>query len=199
MYSFSSIKTNRFVRGIYFIYKMFFHSSKKKYGYIGNNVTLTPPVFVGNPSNVFIYDDVGIGYGLHLSATNAKVVIKGKCAIAENLTIHTGNHARKIGLFVSEITEKTKPDGYDADVIIENDVWIGCNVTILSGVTVGRGCTIAAGAVVTRDAPPYSIIGGVPAKVLKFYWNVEQIMEHEKRLYPEGERMSKEELINIIK
>ena len=65
--------------------------------------------------------------------------------------------------------------GYDHDVTIEKDVWIGANVTILAGVTVGRGATIAAGAVVTKDVPPYCIVGGVPAKVIKRYWSVRQL------------------------
>lgn len=50
---------------------------------------------------------------------------------------------------------------------IEDDVWIGVNTTILAGVTVGRGAIIAAGAVVTKDVPPYTVVGGVPAKVIK--------------------------------
>jgi maltose O-acetyltransferase len=52
-------------------------------------------------------------------------------------------------------------------VLIEDDVWIGARVVILAGVTIGKGSIIGAGAVVTRDIPPYSIAGGVPAKVLK--------------------------------
>jgi acetyltransferase-like isoleucine patch superfamily enzyme len=50
---------------------------------------------------------------------------------------------------------------------IEDDVWIGVNVTILANVTVGRGAIVAAGAVVTKDVPPYTVVGGVPAKVIK--------------------------------
>lgn len=83
-------------------------------------------------------------------------------------------------------------------MIIEKDVWIGANVTILAGVHVGRGATIAAGAVVNKDIPPYSIVGGVPAKVIKYYWTKEQILKHERELYPENERLSDEQLDELL-
>lgn len=54
-----------------------------------------------------------------------------------------------------------------APIHIGNDVWVGANATITKGVTVGDGAVIAAGAVVTRDVPPRTVVGGVPAKVLK--------------------------------
>ena len=71
-------------------------------------------------------------------------------------------------------------------------------MTILAGVHVGRGVTIAAGAVVNKDVPPYSIVGGVPAKVIKMYWTKEQIIEHEAALYPESERLSREVLEGLF-
>ena len=127
------------------------------------------------------------------------MIIKDHCAIAEGLTIHTGNHVRVPGLFVTQIKEKDKPQGYDKDVIIEEDVWIGCNVTLLSGVTIGRGTTVAAGAVVSKSMPPYCVCGGVPAKVIKFYWTIDQILEHETKLYSEKDRYKREQLEELFK
>lgn len=86
---------------------------------------------------------------------------------------------------VSDIDKDTydiKHD-YDQDIIIEEDVWCGANVTILKGVTIGRGSIIAAGAVVTKNIPPYSIACGVPAKVIKKRMSDEDILIHEQKLY----------------
>lgn len=179
----NELKNNRFVRAGYFFVKQWLGVKRNKFGFCGKDVVLSPPFFIDKPGNVYLYDKTNIGANSYLAVPNAKFIIKSHCSIAEGLTVHTGNHARLKGRFVSDITDADKPDGYDKDIVVENDVWIGCNVTLLSGITVGRGATIAAGAVVSRDVPPYCIVGGVPAKVLKFYWTIEEIIEHEKQLY----------------
>ena len=98
-------------------------------------------------------------------------------------TIITGNHRSDlVGKYITDITVADKyvngQNPYDAPVVIEDDVWVGANVTILCGVTIGRGSVIAAGAVVTKSCAPYSIIGGVPAKILKMRFTTDEIEEH---------------------
>lgn len=63
------------------------------------------------------------------------------------------------------------------DIIVDDDVWIGYGATIMSGVHIGQGAIVAAGAVVTKDVPPYAIVGGVPAKVIKYRFEPELIKE----------------------
>ena len=62
-------------------------------------------------------------------------------------------------------------------MLVDDDVWIGYRATILDGVHLGQGCIVAAGAVVASDVPPYAIVGGVPAKVIRYRFAPETI-EH---------------------
>ena len=192
------IKHNRFLKGLYYFYLHYCGCKKTSFAHIGHNVRLTPPYVLINAHNLYIGECVSIGPNAHLSCLNAKLIIKGNAAIAEKFTVHTGNHAHVKGMFITDVTEANKPQGYDQEVVVEQDVWIGCNVTLLSGVTVGRGCTIAAGAVVAKSTPPYAVIGGVPAKFIKFKWTIDEILEHEAILYPAEERFSREELEAIF-
>lgn len=90
----------------------------------------------------------------------------------------------------------------NGDIVLEDDVWIGENTIILSGVTIGQGAVVAAGAVVTKDVPPYAIVGGIPAKVIKYRFDEETVKELMKLDYSRlTNQMVKEhvdELYNIV-
>lgn len=60
---------------------------------------------------------------------------------------------------------------------IGNDVWIGTSAVILSGVKIGHGAVVAAGSLVTKNIPPYAIVGGNPAKIIKYRFNEDKIKE----------------------
>lgn len=144
----------------------------------GGNRKIDTPYVIAGVHNIIMEDNVYIGPGSTIYTTGAKLIIKHHVTIGPNLTIITGDHnIEVIGKYISEIKEKSPEN--DKDVVIESDVWIGCNVTILKGVTIGRGSIIAAGAVVTKSCPSYSIVGGLPAKVIKKRFSEEEIKIHE--------------------
>lgn len=189
----SRVKAFNGIRGILWLVRTYCGYPKRSFGFYGKKIDMTPPIYISNPQNVFLYGNNGLGDAIILT-TNAKFVMKENSGAAFGLRVFSGNHARIIGIPYRFVTENIKPSGLDKDIIVESDVWIGANVTLLAGVHVGRGATISAGAVVTKDIPPYSISGGVPAKVIRFYWTIDQILEHESKLYNEEERFSREEL-----
>ncbi|NBT48388.1 MAG: antibiotic acetyltransferase [Actinobacteria bacterium] len=113
------------------------------------------------------------------------VKIGKKCSIARNCTFTLSNHL--IDTFSSHPStkhlfahKKGNPSSYSkGDIIIKNDVWIGINCTILDGVTIENGAVVAAGSVVVKNVPPYAIVGGNPAKVIKYRFSQDLIEEIE--------------------
>lgn len=124
-----------------------------------------------------------------------KLFIGAYCSIADNVTfVLCADH--NIGL-ISTYPFQAKLFGHDidatskGDIIVDDDVWIGYGATIMSGVHIGQGAVVAAGAVVTKDVPPYAIVGGVPAKVIKYRFEPEMIKELLKIDYS---KLSKEDI-----
>lgn len=105
----------------------------------------------------------------------SKLVIGKFCSIARGVTIVLGGehntHWISTYPFSAIFQNKKHIEGHPAskgDIVIGNDVWIGTEAIILSGVHLGDGAVVAARSVVTKDVPPYAIVGGNPAKVIKY-------------------------------
>lgn len=103
----------------------------------------------------------------------AKLKIGNYVSIAQNVffILNAEHNLDTISTFPFKV-KILKECKYEAlthgDIVIEDDVWIGHGATIMSGVHIGQGAVIAAGAVVTKDVEPYAIVGGVPAKVIRY-------------------------------
>lgn len=170
-----------------------------KFGYFGKNAAIARPCDLKKPENIFLYDFARIGPKANIMTSGSgKFIMKRGCLCSENLVVVTSNHRQHIGEYLSSNNE----DAIYGDVIVEEDVWIGVNVTLLAGVSIGRGAIIGACSVVTKDIPPYTIAVGNPAKTIKLKWTIDEIIEHEKIMYPEEQRYTKqrlEEIRNSIK
>ncbi|MGO2958680.1 MAG: CatB-related O-acetyltransferase [Acetobacter sp.] len=107
----------------------------------------------------------------------ARLRIGKYCSIAREVLMILGNHRsdtvttypfKDISFAWPEAADATDDHSTKGDIVIGNDVWIGARANIMSGVTIGSGAVIAAAAVVTKDVPPYAIVGGNPAHVIKY-------------------------------
>ncbi len=123
--------------------------------------------------------EFGIGsYGLpevHDWQEGSTLKIGAYCSIAEGVQIFLGGHHRAdwvttfpFPAFLGEAAHISGYNGTRGDVVIGSDVWLCTNSSILSGVTIGHGAVVAAGALVTRDVPPYAVVGGNPATFIRW-------------------------------
>ena len=165
----------------------------KKLGFCGNGAKIGEPNLLSDYSKVLLYDGVDIDNGFTLISYSGRFIMKKNSSSAVGLTVVTGNHGRTIGQWFN-ISASQHSEDIEKDVVVEEYVWLGANVTLLSGVKVGRGATVGAGAVVRTNVPPYSIVTGNPAKVVGFSLKPEEVIEHEKVLYPEEERLPLDKL-----
>ncbi|RUR35031.1 acetyltransferase [Clostridium perfringens] len=118
--------------------------------------------------NLNVGNDVSLGSENLFMCTRAKIFIGDGVMTGPRVTMITGGHRYDIkGINMKNNGKDPKFPENAKDIILEGDNWIGSNATILKGVIIGSGAIVASGAVVTKNVKPYSIVGGVPAKLIK--------------------------------
>lgn len=167
-------------------------SFRASLGFCDKTAKIAVPLSCSCPRKIFLRENTSIYGGANFiinpEGDNGNFIMKKNSGSARGLTVITGNHQREIGHLFKDYSDSHLIDD-DKDVIVEEDVWIGANVTLLSGVTVGRGATIGAGSVCFKSIPPYAVVLGNPAKIVGFNFSPEEIIEHERCLYSEEERL----------
>ncbi|WP_072544970.1 acyltransferase [Mediterranea massiliensis] len=171
---------------------------KKKLGFCGRDNNILQPCHCGFPQNVYLDDYTLIQPNCTIIITPpGKFVIKKYSSISCNGMIVTGNHIPTVGLN-QRIIGRLHINDNEKGVYIDEDCWCGANVTLLGGTHLKRGVVVGANSLVNKEIPPYAVVVGSPAKIIASKFTLEQIIEHEKKLYPESERMKREELEELF-
>lgn len=164
----------------------------------GLNTIIEYPFYVDSPQSVILEENVKIRHNCKIiNSPLEKIIIKKYSVLAPGCTIISNSHVSTVGipqflLGASHINDKSK------DVIIEEDVWIGANCTIMPGVNIGRGAIVGACSLVTKDVPPYALVVGSPAKIVQKNFFLEDVFLHEQKLYPKEKRFPREVLERIF-
>ncbi len=174
--------------GLIGIKQTFFASNRKNYGHIDKTTLVFQPG-ICLKQNVYLYKNTVIHEYHKLITPKGKFIMRENSIAASGLTVITFNHG------YSNVGDMPGGQGWTDylvdDVIVEEHVWIGANVTLCPGAHINRGIVVAAGSVCikSKEYPPYSIIGGNPAKFIKFKFTLEQQIEHENICFNDGNRI----------
>lgn len=124
----------------------------------GVRLRISAGVNIYDPAQVCVGNHVYIGYGSYLGG--GSISLDDEVVIGPYCCVVAGNHTMKDGSY------RYGPYDYGS-ISIGKGTWLAAHVTVTNNVAIGRGCLIAAGAVVTKDVPDFSIVGGVPARLIK--------------------------------
>jgi galactoside O-acetyltransferase len=152
----------------------------------GKKVIIAPGCYIRGGKNIILGDNIGIGLNAQVYAEGSgkeqlkignyvflnsnvmlnadlggQIQIGNNVLIGPNVVIRASNHS-----FADPNVPIEQQGHVPGRIVIEDDVWLGANVVVLPNVTIGRGAVVAAGAVVTKDVAPFSVVGGVPARLI---------------------------------
>ncbi|MEK7990040.1 MAG: acyltransferase [Thiotrichaceae bacterium] len=127
----------------------------------GKNICIQEPCLIDYPEGLHLNNNIHIGRDTEIQAAGG-VYIGNNVVIAYRCVLWSVDHRYEGELLPYDYARVRKP------IHIEDNVWIGRNVIIRGGVTIGEGAVVAMGSVVTRHVPPLAIVGGNPAKILKY-------------------------------
>lgn len=131
---------------------------------ISGNVRVFSPIYISpktHLNNIYIQGFTFINSRARFSApANTKIVISKNCLIGPDVTFESVNH----GLLVDK---KSGRGAILGNIVVEEDVWIGCKTIVLQNVTIQNNSVVAAGSVVTKSVDKFQLVGGIPAKLIK--------------------------------
>ena len=156
---------------------------KCSFGECGRGVSFGSNNRFSGIKNMVVGSNVHFGCNGCFMMTRAKIIMGSNIMFGPNVTIITGDHRVDIkGKYMTDITDEMKLTENDQSVTLCGDNWVGANATILKGVIIGEGAIVAAGSLVINDVPSYAIVGGVPAKVIKYRFSNDEIEKHKELL-----------------
>lgn len=185
-----------------YIKLLFWPVNKKNFNHFGYDSGIEYPFFhAGSLKNIYIGNHVWINSFARINTYAGNVVIKDSCAIGQGLSIIAFNHNFSSWDDIPESKHWRQMNSCTPNTVTINEhCWIGANVTLLAGCNIGRGSLVAAGSIcVNKEYPPYAILGGVPAKVIKFRLSLEDQIKHELNFFSKEERIPEEILRNNYK
>lgn len=178
---------------------LYYFNKRKKSKIKSINVSLKSNidklVEIGSYTHIDDFCDIGSYTYIGRNCSITKSKIGRYCSIGNNVSIGQGEHdLNKVStsslFYDSPYEELTKEE-----CIIENDVWIGVDSIILRGVRIGTGAVVGANSVVTKDVPPFSIVAGVPSKIIRYRFDEAKIVKIEQSKWWEKDLKSAKKII----
>lgn len=149
-------------RYFFFIRKLRFFFAKYIFNSIGSNITIEKGANFGTGEGIVIGNNSGLGVNANV---RGPLIIGDNVMMGPDVVILTTNH-----LYQDSGLPFTIQGSVTKKVVIGSNVWIGCRVIILPGIIIGDNCIIAAGSVVTKNVESNTLVGGNPAKFIKYIW-----------------------------